>query len=360
MRDFGFLRGKNLTRRNVFDLVGLPFESYSVRMSRNTHLAVLAGGVGAAKFINGLVSVCDGRQVKIIGNTADDIEQHGLSISPDIDTLIYTLAGRVDPQQGWGIQGDTFETLDALDRLGEETWFRLGDQDIATHLVRTSLRKQGWTSTAIARAFSKKFDLSPEILPMTDQSVLTEVLTSQGWMHFQEFFVKYACKLDMKDVAYRGMESAKPTSYVLNAIREAYGILICPSNPIASIGPILALPGIPESFRARTKPCVAVSPIVGGKALKGPAAEMLRTKGFSSDVLGVARFYKEMIDGIVIDQIDADFESPIRDEGIEVLVTNTLMTTPQDSMHLAQTTLDWMKSISHDQHRRSCQKPVHC
>lgn len=296
----------------------------------------------------------DPARLRIIANTADDVERHGLYVSPDVDTLLYTLAGIVDPVQGWGIKGDTFAALDALGRLGEETWFRLGDRDMATHLVRTCLRAQGWTATAITRFLAVRLNVTAEILPMTDQPVYTEVRTPQGWMHFQEFFVKHACRMDILDVRVHGIMTAGTTDAVVSAIQESPLIIICPSNPVASIGPILALKRVREAVAQSRATRIAISPIVGGKSLKGPADRMLVAKGFSADALGVARFYKGFIDGIVIDRLDACLKSAIESEGIQVLVTDTIMKGPSADPDLARASLEFAERLDRRKADKIC------
>lgn len=321
-------------------------------------VTLLAGGAGAAKFMEGLAQVHGQPGLTVISNTGDDIELHGLWISPDVDIMLYTLASIVDPAKGWGIRGDTFETLDRLKALGEETWFQLGDRDMATHILRTSLRRSGWTATRIARHLARSLNVRAGILPMTDGTVLTEVRTSAGWMHFQEFFVKHRCEPEILDVANgRDAAPADPTPEVLDAIRTADAIVICPSNPVASIGPILSLRGVREELSKSRAPRIAVSPLVGGKSLKGPSDRMMRAKGYAPDALGVARFYKGLIDGMILDSADANLEEPINAEGISVLVTDTLMTSIERKTALAKQALEWIRSF-HDkhQHRRSRQK----
>ena len=320
---------------------------------------VLAGGVGAAKFVEGLARVADPSRLTIISNTGDDVELHGLWISPDVDTMLYTLAGIADPDKGWGIRGDTFETLDALGRLGEETWFWLGDRDLATHLFRTRLRAEGRMATAITRRIAKRLGVCATVLPMTDGSVRTMVRTTQGDLPFQEYFVKHACLPDVVDVRFEGAESSVPSPDVLRAIESADVIVIAPSNPIASIGPILALPGICHALKSARAPKIAVSPLVGGRSIKGPSDRMMSAKGFSPDAIGVANYYRGLIDGLVIDRLDVAREPSIRTLGLDVLVTDTLLTSADRKTALAKETIEWANTF-HDQHRHSRQKPVLC
>lgn len=324
---------------------------------QDARLTLLAGGTGAAKFVEGLVRAHDPRKITIVSNTGDDLERHGLWISPDVDIMLYTLAGVVDPGRGWGIRGDTFETLDALKRLGEETWFQLGDRDMAMHILRTRMREAGGSATQITEHLAGRLDVRSRILPMTDGTVLTDVLTPMGRMSFQEFFVKLQCVPDVLDVVYRGGEGAAPSPEVMTALQTADAILICPSNPIASIGPILFLRGVREELSKAQVPRIAVSPLVGGKSLKGPSDRMMTAKGFAPDALGVARFYRGLIDGLVLDSADAHLADVVADEGIRVLVTETQMISMDRKQSLANRCLEFIQTL-HDQHRHSRQASV--
>lgn len=328
-------------------------------MKRNElSVTLLAGGVGAAKFVQGMAQVLPPGRLTVVSNTGDDVRLHGLWISPDVDIMLYTLAGIVDSVKGWGIRGDTFETLAGLKKLGGESWFKLGDRDLATHILRTALAAEGWTATRITAELARRLNVKSRVLPMSDRPVVTEVRTPQGWMHFQEFFVKHACKPEILDVAFRGSTDVLPTDEVFDALGSAGAIVICPSNPIASIGPILSLRGIRERLRIVSAPRLAVSPLVGGKSLKGPSDRMMRAKGLSADAVGVAECYRGLIDGIILDRQDADLEEPITRLGIRVWVTDTVMTGLKHKTALAAQALEFIQTLHANKHRRPRQKPV--
>lgn len=328
--------------------------------NRSPRVTLLAGGVGAAKFVRGLSRVCEPEQITIISNTGDDIDLHGLWISPDVDIMLYTLAGIVDSKKGWGIRGDTFETLAALKDLGEETWFRLGDKDMATHILRTSLRARGLGATEITEMIAERLGVQSKILPMSDARVHTEVLTPSGRMHFQEFFVREDCRPDIIDVTFKGADASSATPQVIEAILSADIILICPSNPIASIGPILRVGGVRDSLKNSNAVRIAVSPLVDGKSLKGPSDRMMRAKGFSPDAAGVAACYHGLIDGLVIDQADRRLEKQIEQTGVKICVADTLMTDDSRKISLARCVLDFARNFNDNKHRHSRQNPVLC
>jgi LPPG:FO 2-phospho-L-lactate transferase len=305
-------------------------------------IVVLAGGVGAAKFLRGLVQVIDPRNVTIIGNTGDDVDFYGLRISPDLDILLYTLAGLADPQRGWGIEGDTFHCLDQISRYGEETWFQLGDRDLAIHIERTHLLHEGWSLSQVTDHLREALQVLPKILPMSDQRVTTHIATPDGSMHFQEYLVKRRAVDGVLSVSYQNAENARPAPAVLETLEQAVGIVIAPSNPVASIGPILSVPGIGEALRraqARAAKTVAISPIVGGVTLKGPADKFLRALGFEVSPYGVARFYLSrdlQLDALVIDTVDAPQKNKIKALGIKTPVTDTIMKGPREAKALAE------------------------
>lgn len=291
-------------------------------------VAVLAGGVGGAKLAHGLQAAV-GASLTVVVNTADDLERHGLAIWPDHDTVMYTLAGLDDRERGWGRAGETWAVIDQLGAYGEETWFRLGDRDIATHIARTVRLRRGDRPTEVARDLQRSLGIAATILPMTDDEVRTEVRTDDGWLEFQEYFVHRRQEPTVREVRFRGVEAARPTPEVLDALAAAEAIVIAPSNPIVSVGPILAVPGIREAIdgaRARGVPVVAVSGIVAGRALKGPADRMLVSLGHESSALGVARLYAGLADAFVIDTLDAGLTPAIEALGMRVLVSDTIMT----------------------------------
>lgn len=287
----------------------------------------LAGGVGGAKLADGLAQL-EAVDLTVVVNTGDDLELHGLSIWPDHDTVAYTLAGLDDEFRGWGLRDESWTVMDRLAELGDPPWFRLGDRDLATHLWRTDRLRAGTRPTEVALALAEAMGIGSRILPMADEPVRTEVRTDDGWLEFQEYFVHRHQVPEVHEVRFRGIDAARPTPEVLAALDGAEIIVIAPSNPIVSVGPILALPGMVEALaaaRARGVPVVAVSGIIGGKALKGPADRMLTSLGRESSALGVATGYRELIDALLIDSVDADEAGAIAALGIRPVVTDTIM-----------------------------------
>ena len=290
-------------------------------------VVLLAGGVGGAKLAHGLQSHL-GSGLSVVVNTADDLERHGLVISPDFDTVMYTLAGVANREQGWGLEGETFEAAAMLDRYGEETWFRLGDRDLATHLIRTKRLRSGDRVTDVARDLQRALGVDARILPMTDSPVRTEVRTEDGWVPFQVYFVWLHQEPAVLEVRFSGVEDAVLTPEVDAALEHAEAIVIAPSNPFVSVQPILAVGGVDaalQTARTRGVPVVAVSGIVGGKALKGPADRMLASLGHEPSALGVARQYTGIADVFVLDEQDAALEPAIADLGLATVVTDTIM-----------------------------------
>jgi LPPG:FO 2-phospho-L-lactate transferase len=276
-------------------------------------------------------------------NTADDTERHGLLVCPDHDTVLYTLAGLENAELGWGLAGDSWTVMGALERLGEEGWFRLGDLDLATHIVRTERLRTGARLTDVLRGLQRAAGIAARILPMTDEPVRTRVRTDDGWLDFQDFFVRLRQAPDVREVAFDGIEGARPTPEVAAAIEAASVIVIAPSNPIVSIGPVLAVPGMSEllaAARAGGARVVAVSGIIGGKALKGPADRMLASLGHEATALGVARGYAGLIDAFVLDDVDAALAPAVEALGIRAVVTATIMTDDASRERLAATVLD--------------------
>jgi len=304
-------------------------------------ITALGGGVGASKLLKGLKAVMPDEKLTVVVNTADDITIHGLRVSPDIDTVIYWLSDSVDREKGWGQKGDSFRFLDALKRFGADTWFKLGDLDLATHIFRTDLRQRGLSPTEITAKIAEAFGLSGvDVLPMTDSDVETWVETDSGIMHFQEYFVKERMSPGVSGVKFKGAEHAKPSPGVLEAINNCRGIVICPSNPIISIGPILAIAGIGQALGDAGVPVVAVSPIIGGKALKGPADRMMSGLGLDVSSLGVAKLYRDFLHTIIIDSQDAELAGPIRALGIEAVVMDTIMTDDEKAAEIARKMLE--------------------
>ena len=302
-------------------------------------IVALAGGVGAARFLDGLARVADPARLWIIGNTADDTELHGLHISPDLDTVAYTLAGLAHRRQGWGLAGDTFRCLEALRKLGAEAWFQLGDRDLATHLYRTERLRGGATLTEVTRELTAAWGVRATLTPMSDDRVRTLVSTGRGTLDFQTYFVRRRARDRVLGVKFDGARRAKPAKGLLRAIREAAGVIVCPSNPIISIGPILAVPGIREALRKTRAPVAAISPIVGGRALKGPAARMMKSLQMTVSAAGVAELYRDFVDVFVLDRIDAGQAARVRALGMRAAVTDTVMTGLAQKKALARAVL---------------------
>jgi LPPG:FO 2-phospho-L-lactate transferase len=303
-------------------------------------VVVLAGGVGAARFLEGLVQVLPPEDLTIIVNTGDDMANFmGMYISPDVDIVTYTLAGIVDPEKGWGIKGDTFHALQALQKLGFDTWFSLGDQDLGTHLARTAMLQQGWSLSKATKAISELLGVRYQIIPMTNQWVPTRIVTDVGLVHFEEYLVKRKAQDAVEDVIFDGIDGAVPSPGILEAIEQAETIIVSPSNPIVSIGPILAVPGIKASIMKSDAVKVAVSPIIGGKPVKGPADKLMEGMGVEVSAVGVAQIYQEFLDIFVIDKEDQHLASQIKELDMKVVIEQTLMTSLQRKKKLAQTVL---------------------
>ncbi|BBL78383.1 LPPG--FO 2-phospho-L-lactate transferase [Rubrobacter xylanophilus] len=302
-------------------------------------VVALAGGVGGAKLAAGLQEALPAGELAVVVNTADDFELWGLYISPDLDTVMYTLAGIANPETGWGIRGDTFSTLEMLGRYGEDTWFLLGDRDMATHVLRTARFRQGRTPTEVAADLAGALGIPGRLLPMCDERVSTVVKTPEGTLEFQEYFVRRGQRDEVLAVNFRGIEEARPTAAVREALAAAELIVLCPSNPVVSIGPILQVPGMREALAAARAPKVAVSPIVGGRALKGPADRMMLSLGHEPSARGVARLYRGLVEGMVIDRTDGDERGDIEGLGMEVLTTDAVMRDAEDRVRLAREVL---------------------
>jgi LPPG:FO 2-phospho-L-lactate transferase len=303
-----------------------------------TSVVVLCGGVGAARFLEGVVRAVDPDTVTAIVNVADDAEFHGLHVSPDIDTVLYTLAGVVDPVHGWGVRGDTHEVQDALTRLGRDTWFQLGDRDLATHIHRTALLREGAPLSAITTRLARSLGVRVRVLPSSDDRQATIVRTDDGWLAFQDYFVRRRQQDTVLEVRFDG--GATPAAGVLEAIGSASVVLIAPSNPIVSIGPILAIEGVRDALARTRASAVAVSPIVGGEALKGPAAAMLASLGHEVSPAGVARLYADFLDVMVIDDRDAALAAQVESSGVRAIVAPTLMADLAAKERLARIALD--------------------
>ncbi len=303
-------------------------------------IVALAGGTGAAKFLRGLTAIVPPEQVTVIVNTGDDTRIWGLHVSPDLDTVTYALSGLLDEAKGWGFKDDTFRCLATMAVLGRETWFNLGDRDLATHLFRTECLEAGQRLSEVTDAIRRALGVRSRILPASDSRVATRVLTPGGWLGFQEFFVKEKARVEVLDVAYAGAEMASAAPGVLEAIRTATAVVICPSNPITSIGPILAVPGIGEALASTPARVLAISPIVGGAPVSGPAGKLMAAKGLPVSALGVARLYRPWLDVLVLDRRDEGLAPDVAALGIAPLVTDTIMTDRQTEGSLARAVVD--------------------
>lgn len=302
-------------------------------------ITALAGGVGASKLLLGLSRVMDPRDLTIIVNTGDDIHLHGLHISPDIDIVTYTLAGSVNAQTGWGLAGETFATLEALGRYGHPQWFNLGDRDLATHIHRTAMLLDGATLTEVTDSVRRAWGVKSAILPMSDDPVPTTIVTPLGDLHFQEYLVKHRGEPEILDIHFEGIEIARPAPGVIAALEDADGIVLCPSNPLISLGPIIAVPGVRETLWKRRERVVAVSPLVGGKSLKGPSDRMLAQCGCEASARGVARLYDDIVATLLVDPADAALRPDIEAMGMRVAVVDSVMHTVEDKEALARAVL---------------------
>lgn len=305
-------------------------------------IVLLAGGVGGARLAQGLQAHL-GDRLSVVVNTGDDLERHGLLVCPDHDTVMYTLAGIDNREWGWGIAGETFAASEMLGRYGEETWFRLGDRDLATHIVRTRRLAQGTRLTEALLGLQRSLGVAARILPMTDAPVRTEIGTDDGWLDFQTYFVGLHQAPEVREIRYRGLEAAAPTPEVLEAIATCEAIVIGPSNPFLSVAPILGVPGMRTAIdqaRARGATVAAMSGIIGGRAVKGPADRILASLGHEASAVGVARYYGAGLDLFVMDAVDAALAGDVRALGLEVLVTDTLMTDDSARARIARVVLD--------------------
>ena len=289
---------------------------------------ILSGGVGGAKLVAGFKTLLSSKELRVIINTADDFVHLGLNISPDIDTLMYTLADIANPATGWGIVDETFNCMESLESLNGETWFRLGDKDIATHLRRTELLNSGQTLSEVTATLAQQLGVDIALIPMTNDTVATKVHSDAGVLAFQDYFVRQQAKPVVEELVYAGSDTAAPSPAARDALLndELKAIVITPSNPYLSIDPILSVTGIRDGLSESTAPVIAVSPIVGGQALKGPTAKIMNELGLESSALAIAKHYHGTIDGLIIDTADAGLQSNIESLGIKVCVSNTVMT----------------------------------
>ena len=307
-------------------------------------IVALAGGVGGAKLVHGFAEVLAAEDLAIIVNTGDDFEHFGLYICPDLDTVCYTLAGLANSETGWGRADETWTTITKIVELGGPDWFRLGDLDFATHIERTRRMRAGQSLSQIVNSFSKTWNVTPTILPMSDDRIRTKVETQEyGWLDFQEYFVKYKCSPKVKGFNFQHIENSPPAPGVIESIAKADAVVICPSNPWVSIDPILGVSGIRSSLIGKL--VIAVSPIVAGKAIKGPAAKMYAELGYKPSALTVAEHYSELIRGFVLDNSDESLRSAVQQLNLHVLTTNTLMTGVKNRIQLAEDVLNFIGSL---------------
>jgi LPPG:FO 2-phospho-L-lactate transferase len=312
-------------------------------------IAVVSGGVGAARLLAGLQQVVDPATIFAVVNVGDDTVLHGLTISPDLDTITYTLAGAIDPERGWGLAGETWRAMEALERFGAArpagssagaTWFGLGDRDLATHLYRTQRLREGARLTEVTSEVAKAYGVTVRLLPVTDDPVRTMVeVAGEGEIGFQDYFVRRRHQVPITGVRFEGADAARATPEVVAALSDAALIVLAPSNPIVSIGPVLAVPGLRALVAGARDRVVAVSPIVGGRALKGPADRMLAELGHPVSVVGVARLYRDLASAFVIDESDRELAGDVEAEGVRCIVTDTVMRTPEVSAALGRTIL---------------------
>lgn len=315
-------------------------------MSVRERVVVLVGGVGGAKLALGLAHVLSPGALKIIVNTADDFEHLGLHVSPDVDTLMYTLAGLQNPQSGWGVCDDTFRAMDMVECYGGPTWFRLGDRDLGTSLMRTALLDAGHTLTDVTRQLSRSLGVDHDLLPMSDDPIRTTLDTDAGTLDFQTYFVRERWQPAVRAIRFEGASEARPSPAVIRALEEATLIAIGPSNPYLSIAPILAVPGVRERIERADVPRVAVSPIIGGEAVKGPTAKLMREMGVDVSPVTVAHHYRGLIDGLILDQTDEDLTVSIRAMDTAVMTYQTYMQTLDEKIDLAKTLLSWAEENS--------------
>ena len=306
-------------------------------------LVALAGGTGAAKLLRGLDALVEPGTLGIIGNTGDDALIWGLHVSPDLDTVCYTLGGLIDEARGWGLRDETFRTLGEMVRFGEPTWFNLGDRDLATHLHRTRLLGDGLSLTETTARIARDLGVSHAVLPMSDQPVRTRILGPDGWLSLQEYFVREKTQVEVREVDYAGASSAFPAPGVLEAIASADGVIVCPSNPVTSIGPILAVPGLSRALETTKATVVGVSPIIGGQAVSGPAGRLMAARGLEVSALGVAAAYAPWLDVLLVDTVDLALAPSLEAGGVRPVVTDTFMRHREGEIALARRVLEALR-----------------
>ena len=303
-------------------------------------MAVFTGGTGGAKLVQGLQQVVPPEQLTVIVNTGDDLEWWGLHVSPDIDSVLYALAGLLSQDRGWGVEGDSFRCLERMTQLGGPSWFSLGDLDLATHLTRTAMLRAGKTLSEATAELAQKLGICARVLPMSDDRVSTMLDTAKGTLTFQEYFVRERHQVEVHAVRFGGAEQASPAPGVIESIERAEALIFAPSNPVTSIGPILAAPGIRDALRRTVAPIVAVSPIVGGAAVSGPAGRLMEMMGWPSSIAGVAKAYEDFLDVLVVDEADQDPAQRLRTQGRRVECARTIMRSDEDKRAVARFVVD--------------------
>ncbi len=303
-------------------------------------VVVFTGGTGGTKLVQGLQRLVPPEDLTVVVNTGDDLEWWGVYVSPDIDSVLYGLSGLLSADRGWGVSDDSFRCLERMKQFGEPSWFSLGDLDLATHLTRTSLLRQGRTLTQATAELASRMGIGARVLPMSDDRVSTMLETEKGRLNFQEYFVRERHSVQVNSVEFVGAEQSRPAPGVLEAVTDAGLIVFAPSNPVTSIGPILAVPGIREALRRAQAPVAAVSPVIGGAAVSGPAAALMRMKGWPSTIAGIAQAYEDFLDVLVVDDVDRAEADALRSEKLRVVCGQTLMQSLQDKVDLAQLVLD--------------------
>ncbi len=323
-------------------------QSAIVPIGPKQKILAVSGGVGGAKLAHGLAAILSSEQLSIVVNTADDFEHLGLSISPDLDTIMYTLAGLNDSQRGWGLCDESWQAMSALEQLGGENWFRLGDKDLATHLLRSQALARGQSLSEVTANLCNQLGIAHTVLPMSDDPVRTIVETDQGNMAFQHYFVREQCAPAVRSIHFEGVTNARPHADLLELLQSAdlAATIICPSNPFVSVSPLLQLPGLHQAMIDSSAPVIAVSPIVAGMAIKGPTAKMMRELDMPVTATAVADYYGDLLDGFVIDESDRDHAEIIRSLGVAVLVVPTIMKTEQDRIDLAEQVLNFSNQFS--------------
>lgn len=309
-------------------------------------ITALGGGVGAAKFLKGLSAVIPHSELNIIVNTGDDIDIYGFRVSPDIDTVLYRLSGFVDSRKGWGIENDTYSCLEFLSKMGYETWFRLGDRDIAVQIFKQRLRANGLSESEITKTIAEKLGIGNySVIPMTEKPVETWIKTEQGDIHFQEYYIKHSMAPQVEDIFFKGIADAKPSAGIVEAIENSELIIICPSNPVISIGPIIKINDIRQALVETKAKVVSVSPLVSGRPFKGPADRLMKALGMEVSSTQIAKIYDDFLDLMVIDHRDCQEKQKIETLGVDVLVTDTVMSNDAKSEQLSRTILDYFNAL---------------